>query len=150
LFTELGDIPVYDDIMGFMAKNRHKSRDDWNLIKETSGETLLGREMLKSSENRERSYSFRQIQSSEPNESVFVTQKGNVVGGGTYNVLNALAAYLRYLEGTARDDWQEYVVITLFLRVCYFFGKFQVFVLNKTIFNYEKASLYSLFSASCL
>jgi len=114
--------------MAFMAKNRHKSRDDWNLIKETSAETLLGREMLKSSENRERSYSFRQIRSSEPNESVFVTQKGNVVGGGTYNVLNALAAYLRYLEGTARDDWQEYVVITLFLRFCYFFGKCQVFV----------------------
>ncbi|XP_039689791.1 uncharacterized protein [Medicago truncatula] len=102
-----GDIPVYDDIMGFMAKNRHKSRDDWNLIKETSAETLLGRKRLKSSENNARSYSFRQIQSSEPNESVFVTQKGNVVGGGTYNVLNALAAYLRYLEGTARDDWQE-------------------------------------------
>ncbi|GAU45669.1 hypothetical protein TSUD_268360 [Trifolium subterraneum] len=76
-------------------------------IKETSADTLLGREMLKSSESGERSYSFRQMRSSESNESVFVTQKGNVVGGGTYNVLNALAAYLRYLEGTAREDWQE-------------------------------------------
>ncbi|XP_058768414.1 uncharacterized protein LOC131642150 isoform X1 [Vicia villosa] len=102
-----GDLPVYDDIKGFMANNRRKSLDDWNMIKETSAETLLGREMLKSRESGERSYSFRQIKSREPNESVFVTQKGNVVGGGTYSVLNALAGYLRYLEGTARDDWQE-------------------------------------------
>ncbi|XP_027186317.1 uncharacterized protein [Cicer arietinum] len=102
-----GDLPVYDDIKGFMASNRWKSGNDWNLIKETSAETFLGRVMLKSRESRERSYSFRQIPSREPNKSVFVTQKGNVVGGGTYNVLNALAAYLRYLEGTARDDWQE-------------------------------------------
>lgn len=106
-----------------MANNRRKSQDDWNMIKETSAETLLGREMLKSRESGERSYGFRQIKSEESNKSVFVTQKGNVVGGGTYSVLNALSAYLRYLEGTARDDWQEYVVITLFLRF-YFFGKF--------------------------
>ncbi|KAL5073565.1 hypothetical protein RYX36_012549 [Vicia faba] len=102
-----GDLPVYDDIKGFMANNRRKSQDDWNMIKETSAGTLLGRELLKSRESGERSYSFRQIKSREPNESVFVTQKGNVVGGGTYSVLNALAGYLRYLEGTARDDWQE-------------------------------------------
>lgn len=114
---------MYDDIKGFMASNRWKSGNDWNLIKETSAETFLGRVMLKSRESRERSYSFRQIPSREPNKSVFVTQKGNVVGGGTYNVLNALAAYLRYLEGTARDDWQEYVVISddPFIRLCFSF-----------------------------
>ena len=39
--------------------------------------------------------------------SVFGTSKGSIVAGGTKVVLNALAAYLRYLEGTARDDWQE-------------------------------------------
>ncbi|CAK8575378.1 unnamed protein product [Lathyrus sativus] len=102
-----GNLPVYDDIKGFMANSRRNLQDDWNMIKKTSAETLLGREMLKSRESGERSYSFRQIKSEEPNKSVFVTQKGNVVGGGTYSVLNALAAYLRYLEGTARDDWQE-------------------------------------------
>lgn len=47
-------------------------------------------------------------------ESVFITQRSNVVGGGTTVVLNALAAYLRYLEGTVRDDWQEYVVTHYF------------------------------------
>lgn len=39
--------------------------------------------------------------------SVFVSEEGNVVAGGTDVALNALAGYLRYLEGTARDDWQE-------------------------------------------
>lgn len=48
-----------------------------------------------------------------PERSAFVTQQKNSVGGGTSNVLNALAAYLRYLEGTARDEWQEYVLATL-------------------------------------
>lgn len=42
--------------------------------------------------------------------SAFVTQQGNFVGGGTSVVLDALAAYLRYLEGTARYEWQEYVL----------------------------------------
>lgn len=104
-----------------MNKNSRKSGENWKLIKETSAETLLRRDILKSSESSERSYSFRQIQSREPNESVFVTQKGNVVGGGTNNVLNALAAYLRYLEGTARNDWQEYVVTTHFLSLHFIF-----------------------------
>ncbi|XP_057456991.1 uncharacterized protein LOC130747947 isoform X2 [Lotus japonicus] len=102
-----GALPVYDDIKELMNKNSWKSGENWKLIKETSAETLLRRDILKSSESSERSYSFRQIQSREPNESVFVTRKGNVVGGGTNNALNALAAYLRYLEGTARNDWQE-------------------------------------------
>ncbi|XP_061353310.1 uncharacterized protein LOC133298086 isoform X2 [Gastrolobium bilobum] len=96
-----GVLPVYDDIEEFMTNNQRKLGDNWNLIKETSAETLLCREILKSSESSERSYSFRQMQSREPN----VTR--NAVGGGTSNVLNALAAYLRYLEGTARDDWKE-------------------------------------------
>lgn len=45
--------------------------------------------------------------------SAFVTRGGNVVGGGADSVINALAGYLRYLEGTGRDDWQEYVLVHL-------------------------------------
>lgn len=47
------------------------------------------------------------IQRKKPEKSAFLTNKGNFVGGGSNLVLNALAAYLRYLEGTARDEWQE-------------------------------------------
>ena len=120
---EIGALPVYDDVKEFMASNQRKLGEGWSSIKLTSAETLLRREIMKSSESSERSYGFGQMQSRKPDESVFVTQKGNAVGGGTNNVLNALAAYLRYLEGTARDDWQEYVVTTCFL--CFFFvGKY--------------------------
>lgn len=102
-----GVLPSYDDIKGFMTSNQRKSGENWSLIKETSAETVLRRKVLKSGDSIERSSGFRQTQSRERNGSVFVTQKGSVVGGSTNNVLNALAAYLRYLEGTARDDWQE-------------------------------------------
>ena len=51
--------------------------------------------------------SVRRTRRKQVDKSAFVTQKGNIVGGGTNTVLNALAAYLRYLEGTARDEWQE-------------------------------------------
>ena len=50
-------------------------------------------------------------------KSAFITKQGNVVGGGASDVLNALAAYLKYLEGTTWDDWQEYVP-TLCLHLC--------------------------------
>lgn len=96
-----------------MGCNPRKLGENWTSIKETSAETLLQREVSKTSYSSERSLSFREMQSRKVKQSVFVTQKGNVVGGGTNNVLNALAAYLRYLEGTARDDWQEYVVTTI-------------------------------------
>ncbi|XP_027354283.1 uncharacterized protein LOC113864592 isoform X1 [Abrus precatorius] len=114
-----GALPTYEDIKEFMTSYQRKLGENWSLIKEASAETFLHGGILKPGESSE-SYSFRQMQlrepngyssrqmqSREPNGSVFVTQKGNVVGGGTDNVLNALAAYLRYLEGTARDDWQE-------------------------------------------
>ncbi|KAK7401168.1 hypothetical protein VNO78_12488 [Psophocarpus tetragonolobus] len=102
-----GVLPSYDDLKGFMTSNKRKSRENWSLTKETSAETILRRKVLKSGDSIERSSSFEQAQSRERNGSVFVTQKGNIVGGSTNNILNALAAYLRYLEGTARDDWQE-------------------------------------------
>ena len=92
-------------------------------MKETSAETILLRKVLKSVNNIERSSRFGLTQSRERNGSVFVTQKGNIVGGSTNNVLNALAAYLRYLEGTARDDWQEYAD-NLPFEFFVFFGKF--------------------------
>ncbi|KAG5008018.1 hypothetical protein JHK85_026560 [Glycine max] len=102
-----GVLPSYDDIKGFLTSNQQKSGEKWSLMKETSAETILRRKVLKSGNNIERSSRFGLTQSRERNGSVFVTQKGNIVGGSTNNVLNALAAYLRYLEGTARDDWQE-------------------------------------------
>lgn len=59
---------------------------------------------------KETSSTFNNVRSSKFSNSMFGSQEGSLVKGGTNTVLNALAAYLRYLEGTARDDWQEYVV----------------------------------------
>ncbi|XP_054811010.1 uncharacterized protein LOC129312411 [Prosopis cineraria] len=99
-----GPLPLCDDIKEFMGIN---PKSNWTQIKETSAETLLQRKELMTSHSSDRSSSFKDMKARTVHQSVFITQKGNVVGGGTNNVLNALAAYLRYLEGTARDDWQE-------------------------------------------
>ncbi|RYR27102.1 hypothetical protein Ahy_B02g061435 isoform C [Arachis hypogaea] len=107
IFIEIGTLPVYDDVKNFITSNQGRLRERWNSIKLTSAETLLRNKIMKSSESSEGSYDSRQLQSKKSNESVFLSQKGNAVGGGTNNVLNALAAYLRYFEGTAHDDWQE-------------------------------------------
>ena len=110
MFIELGVLPSYDDVKGFMTSSQRKSGETWSLIKEASAETVLRRKALESGDRIERSSSSSgQTLSRERSRSVFVTKEGTIVGGGTDNVLNALAAYLRYLEGTARDDWQEYV-----------------------------------------
>jgi hypothetical protein len=39
--------------------------------------------------------------------SFFASEEASDVRGGTDMTLGALAAYLRYLEGTGRDDFQE-------------------------------------------
>lgn len=102
-----------------------KSKDHWTSINGISAESLFRSNKFVASRNQiqglalsktgdsNQSNSYNRSRNKR-NESVFVTQRGNVVGGGTTVVLNALAAYLRYLEGTVRDDWQEYVVDSLF------------------------------------
>lgn len=86
-------------------------KDELMLIKKTSAEDILTKTQVLSNNQIEGSLSnsYKQNNRKKRGNSVFVTQ-GSSVGGGTSDVLNALAAYLRYLEGTMRDDWQEYVL----------------------------------------
>ncbi|KAJ6410681.1 hypothetical protein OIU84_007437 [Salix udensis] len=77
-----GLLPTLDNLKKFVNESPSKWNESWALLKEMSNETISQKHLSKSG-------------------------KQNVVGGGTNSVLNALAAYLRYLEGTARDDWQE-------------------------------------------
>jgi hypothetical protein len=107
LCYELGPLPTFDVLKEFMNKNRFKPQKGWTSIKEISAESILLKELLKPGESNQNDLSVRNTQRKLPDKSAFVTQKGNFVGGGTNTVLNALAGYLRYLEGTARDDWQE-------------------------------------------
>ncbi|PON56236.1 DNA photolyase class 1, 8-HDF type [Parasponia andersonii] len=106
-----GPIPTLDELMEFiMNVNTRKRKSSWSSIKEKSAENLLMKELLKTGASNQSNSSFKNAQSFQQKRvinSVFVTREGSVVGGGTNSVLNALAAYLRYLEGTARDDWEE-------------------------------------------
>ncbi|KAH6761249.1 DNA photolyase [Perilla frutescens var. frutescens] len=91
-------------------------KNEWTSIKKLSAENMLQRKKqrgnleLKSAEWKEDSgisSVSETIQRKKPEKSAFITSQGSFVGGGSILVLNALAAYLRYLEGTSRDDYQE-------------------------------------------
>eukprot|EP00262_Sarcandra_glabra_P019728 TRINITY_DN757_c0_g1_i1.p1 TRINITY_DN757_c0_g1~~TRINITY_DN757_c0_g1_i1.p1 ORF type:complete len:710 (+),score=119.17 TRINITY_DN757_c0_g1_i1:141-2270(+) len=121
--TDRGALPTFDDVKRYMNKNPTKLDARWTSIKEISSRSILRKENINQVEGKndqiegfEKSYSGKTNQTSATSrdtqrkrleKSVFLSGKGNRVGGGTHTVLNALAGYLRYLEGTARDDWQE-------------------------------------------
>lgn len=114
-----GALPTLDDLVKFRNDNMRNLKDKWTTIKNTPAEEILWKRqvdlpnnriegfVLSKSGERNQSNSYKHAQRRRAGKSVFVTQQGNLVGGGTSVVLNALAAYLRYLEGTMRDDWQE-------------------------------------------
>ncbi|XP_065871108.1 uncharacterized protein [Euphorbia lathyris] len=102
-----GSMPTLNELKKFMNENPFKLKETWTLIKEMSPETVLQNRKSKLRGANSSNLNFKQRQRSKVEKSVFVTEKQNVVGGGTSNILDALAGYLRYLEGTARDNWQE-------------------------------------------
>ncbi|KNA10737.1 hypothetical protein SOVF_141700 [Spinacia oleracea] len=121
-FMELdwGHLPTVDDVGTFMDCHANREKEQWYSIKHTSAEDVLRMDHMKLFKSvslgmGESRVSELGSSSQFPNEtrrkglknSVFGTSKGNIVAGGTEVVLNAFAGYLRYLEGTARDDWQE-------------------------------------------
>lgn len=91
---------------------------EWTSIKKLSAENMLQRKKQrgdsKSAEwkddNEKYTVSETTTQRKKPEKSAFLTSQESFVGGGSDIVLNALAAYLRYLEGTSRDEYQEYVL----------------------------------------
>lgn len=117
----IGTLPTFDDVKKYMKEEISKEDEKWISLKRRSAKTILTED--KSRQNMTKTDLINDIESLEEKssevtltsnnsrwkleKSVFASQKGNQVRGGTVTVLNALAAYLRYLEGTARDDWQE-------------------------------------------
>ncbi|XP_015878340.3 uncharacterized protein LOC107414695 [Ziziphus jujuba] len=105
-----GSIPTFDDLKEFINQNPCRPKESWISMKEKSAENMFMKALYKARESNQNNPSpkdVRRFQKKRLDNSVFVTGRGSSVGGGTKTVLNALAAYLRYLEGTARDDWQE-------------------------------------------
>ncbi|KAK2653594.1 hypothetical protein Ddye_013450 [Dipteronia dyeriana] len=102
-----GDLPTFDELKEFMNKNPWKSEESWTVIKKMSAERILLEKLSELGKRIKKNLDIEHAPKKRADKSVFHTRKGNIVGGGTNSVLNALAAYLRYLEGTARSDWQE-------------------------------------------
>ncbi|KAJ6849334.1 uncharacterized protein M6B38_270095 [Iris pallida] len=108
-----GTLPSFDDVKKYLNGNLNEEDDTWSPLKEMSAEAILRK--ARKGQAVEETGIVNGIESFEVAnnarwtlaKSVFASQKGNLVRGGTDTVLNGLAAYLRYLEGTSRDDYQE-------------------------------------------
>ncbi|KAL5744368.1 hypothetical protein ACOSQ2_027484 [Xanthoceras sorbifolium] len=105
--VDWGALPTFDELKEFMNKNPWKSKENWTVIKIMSAERILLEKLSKFGKRSKRNLDIKHAPEKRADKSVFVMQKRNIVGSGTNSVLNALAAYLRYLEGTGRGDWQE-------------------------------------------
>ncbi|KAF6152606.1 hypothetical protein GIB67_013053 [Kingdonia uniflora] len=117
---DLGTLPTFDDVKRYLDDNPQRLKVSWTSVKGVSAISILRKKKFdqgktqsdllvesKANEGNEVDSNFKRRKVRKLESSLFISKEGNVVGGGTHIVLNALAAYLRYLEGTSRDDWQE-------------------------------------------
>ncbi|KAL5728129.1 hypothetical protein ACHQM5_001251 [Ranunculus cassubicifolius] len=107
-----GGVPTLDEVKAYcMSVTQLKLKEDWASLKKASARSVLSKIKSSVEEGSGKSNpsegSNMSIARRKSENSVFISREGTVVGGGTRVVLNALAAYLRYLEGTSRYDWQE-------------------------------------------
>ncbi|CAI9295742.1 unnamed protein product [Lactuca saligna] len=105
-----GALPTLNDLKEFIDENPYKSKDSWTSIKSNSAEYVMQNARILASNGLTSQTNLMPLTKTNKKrlkKSAFITQQGNAIGGGTNDVLNALSAYLKYLEGTTRDDWQE-------------------------------------------
>ncbi|WOL19137.1 hypothetical protein Cni_G27934 [Canna indica] len=112
--TMSGVLPSFGDAKKYLVDASGSRDESWISCKEVSAKSILKKDtnQVTRGENydgqgKETSLNLNNVQRTKYANSVFASQERHKVKGGTNTVLNALAAYLRYLEGTARDDWQE-------------------------------------------
>ncbi|CAH8304255.1 unnamed protein product [Eruca vesicaria subsp. sativa] len=99
-----GSVPTLDDLKDYMKESLCEKEKSWREIAHASAERILMKRNLKGNNMEPNVDGFlgKKVQN-----SAFITTNRDTIGGGTEAVLNGLAGYLRYLEGTSRDDWQE-------------------------------------------
>ncbi|KAL7146506.1 hypothetical protein ABFS83_06G045300 [Erythranthe nasuta] len=111
-----GTLPTVDDLKEYVDDvTGGNTKKEWTSIKKFSAENLLQRKLRENrvlkpaelKEDNQQGSGTGTTQRKKSEKSAFLTSQGSSVGGGSSLVLNALAAYLRYLEGTARDEYQE-------------------------------------------
>ncbi|CAN6211475.1 unnamed protein product [Urochloa humidicola] len=118
LGLDTGSVPTLEELKSFLKDSR-TPEDNWVPLKNTSARSILKR-ML--SQKKIKSNTTLSTTSGDDVEditmdsgtsgrkivnSMFASENSLEVRGGTNITLNALAAYLRYLEGTGNASWQE-------------------------------------------
>ncbi|CAD5329005.1 putative alpha/beta hydrolase-1, DNA photolyase, rossmann-like alpha/beta/alpha sandwich [Arabidopsis thaliana] len=101
-----GSVPTLDDLKDYLKESLWEIENSWREMAQASAERVLMERLGNLKESSMEPIVDGSLGKKVDN-SVFVTSKRDTVGGGNEVVLNALAGYLRYLEGTSRDDWQE-------------------------------------------
>ncbi|VVA92596.1 unnamed protein product [Arabis nemorensis] len=101
-----GPVPTLDELKDYMKESSCGQENCWREMAHASAEKVL-MERLGNSKGSSMEPVIDGRLGKKVHKSAFVTRKRDTIGGGTEVVLNALAGYLRYSEGTSRDDWQE-------------------------------------------
>ncbi|KAG7541535.1 Cryptochrome/photolyase N-terminal domain superfamily [Arabidopsis thaliana x Arabidopsis arenosa] len=101
-----GSVPTLDDLKDYLKESLCEKENSWREMAQASAERVLTERLGNLKESSMEPIVDGSLGKKVDN-SAFVTSKRDTVGGGNEAVLNALAGYLRYLEGTSRDDWQE-------------------------------------------
>ncbi|KAG6516025.1 hypothetical protein ZIOFF_026472 [Zingiber officinale] len=117
---KLGTIPSFNDVKKYLYDSTARSDKIWiswknvsaqSTFKKSKHQVVARTDPTKKHESHDRKSELTSTNLNNElgvkNSSSMFTTKGSHVKGGTSVALNALAAYLRYLEGTARDDWQQ-------------------------------------------
>ncbi|PAN13520.1 hypothetical protein PAHAL_2G343700 [Panicum hallii] len=114
-----GFLPTLEELKGFLKDSRTRE-DTWVPLKNTSAISILKRTLsqrkIKSNTTLSTSSNGENIEDIPMDSgasgrrimnSMFASENSLEVRGGTDITLDALAAYLRYLEGTGNASWQE-------------------------------------------
>ncbi|XP_074561653.1 uncharacterized protein LOC141817941 isoform X2 [Curcuma longa] len=117
---KLGTIPSFNDVKKYLYDSHVHSDKIWiswknvsaqSTFKKSKNQVVARTDPTENHDSHDRKSELTSTNLNNElgvkNSSSMFTTKGSYVKGGTGVVLNALAAYLRYLEGTARDDWQQ-------------------------------------------
>ncbi len=118
-----GSLPTLEELKGFLKESR-TSENNWVPLKGTSARSILKKTLSQinvktgvassGSDGGEDTTAYYAMSGRKIQNSMFTSESSTEVRGGTEITLDALAAYLKYLEGTGKASWQEYVAPLLF------------------------------------
>ncbi|KAG8057541.1 hypothetical protein GUJ93_ZPchr0002g24229 [Zizania palustris] len=110
-----GSLPTLEELKVFL-KESIRSEDNWVPIKTTSARSILKKTLSQikvksgaasSDSNGEDIIAYSGRSGRKIRDSMFASESSVDVRGGTEITLDALSAYLKYLEGTGKANWQE-------------------------------------------